>query len=193
MTKFDNKYWNLCQAALWVEFRDQSYVEKHGAEDADGYKALHWYPEDDQPEKHAEVSELTEALKSKALIACGYHSDDPNVIKDIPPLSWYDIDLRPPHAFDTRSRGQELWKDVRLKRREVLRIWQRPASATSKAWYDWDEIRKIYEDVIGEGANISQNQTIREIQARLSRACRESQPSRSALQTKLKEWGRQAR
>lgn len=193
MTKFDDYYWNLCQSALWVEFRNQAYVEKHGAEDADGYKALHWYPEEDQPEEHAEVSELIEALKSNALIACGYHVDDPNVIKDIPPFSWYDMDLHPPHAFDTRTRGQELWKDVRLKRRDLLRLWQRPVLAKSKAWYDWDAIRKFYEDVIGEDSHLSDNQIILEIRARLSRASKKAPPSRSTLQTKLKEWRRQAR
>lgn len=193
MTKFDDEYWNLCQSALWVEFRNQAYVEIHGAEDADGYNALHWYPEVDQPLKHADVSELTEALKSNALVACGYHVDDPNVIKDIPPLSWYHIDLRPPHAFDTRNRDQELWNNVRLKRRDIMRIWQRPAPPTSKAWYDWDEIRKIYEDVIGIDATLSQNQTILEIQARFSRALGKQPPSRSKLQTKLKEWRWQAR
>ncbi|HKJ84753.1 MAG TPA: hypothetical protein VKA06_01695, partial [Spirochaetia bacterium] len=65
MDAFDLEYWNLCQAAVWIEFREKDLVRQFAVPegqipDAEAYRALHFYPSMWPPERktHAKLNEL---------------------------------------------------------------------------------------------------------------------------------------
>lgn len=66
---FHDQYWNLCQAAVWIEFREKKLVEQFAAPegqvpDGDAYRALHFYPLMWPPERvlQAKLNEFVDRL-----------------------------------------------------------------------------------------------------------------------------------
>lgn len=195
MDAFDLEYWNLCQAAVWIEFREKDLVRQFAAPegqmpDAGAYRALHFYPSMWPPERvlHAKLNELHGRLQSNALTALGYHANHAGLLQSIPPEHWAYIDLRPPLALDARDKSKELWSLVRVKRAEIQRLWPALSEMSDKSWYDWDEIRRVHDDVRAQLPDLSENQTILEIRARLAKRSKGDVPSRTSLQSRIKTW-----
>jgi len=200
MDEFERRHWNLCQAAVWIEFREKELVRQFAAPegempDAEAYRALHFYPRSWPPERilHAKVNELHRCLQSNSLRALGYHIDDKDLLQEVPPSHWEDIDLRPPLALDARDRSRELWSLVRIKRADILRLWPFPSETRDQSWYDWADIRRIHDEVRAERNDLSENQMVLEIQARLQRRSKGSVPGRTSLQNRIKAWRSSAR
>jgi hypothetical protein len=194
MTSFDDEYWNLCQAAVWIEFRERPLVARFADPDGDAYRALHFYPGMWPPDRkqQATLNDLQSSLKSNALRAFGYHRDTPDRLEEIPPVQWYDIDLRPPRALDARARDREVWTGVRVRRRDILRLWPIPTEPQDRSWFDWESVRAVFNEVRSECPDLSERQTILEIRARYERRFRRTPPGRTSLQTRLREWRRLA-
>ena len=57
-----------------------------------------------------------------------------------------------------------------------------------KSWYDWEVIRGVYDKVRAELPDLSENQTVLEIQARLEKPSKGKVPSRTSLQSRIKTW-----
>jgi hypothetical protein len=195
MDAFDLEYWNLCQAAVWIEFREKDLVRQFAAPEGQmpdpvDYRALHFYPSMWPPERvvHGKLNELHDSLRSNLLTALGYHVSKPDVLQVIPPALWADIDLRPPFARDARDRRRELWSLVRVKRSDILRRWPFPSDEHDRSWFDWTAVRQLYDEVRTERPNLSENQTILEIQARFQKRHKKKPPGRTALQNRIKEW-----
>ena len=195
MDAFDFEYWNLCQAAVWIEFREKDLVRQFAAPegqlpDPEAYRALHFYPSMWPPGRkiHAKLNELQDRLKQNALKAFGYHQSDRQTLQEISSAHWHDIDLRPPLALDARDRRSELWSRVRVKRADVLRLWPFPSKLPDKTWYDWDEIHRIYDEVRVDEPNISERDTILAVQHRFEKQYRIKPPGRTSLQNRIKRW-----
>ena len=195
MDEFERRHWNLCQAAVWIEFREKDLVRQYAAPegqlpDAEAYRALHFYPSmwPNERARHSKLNELHDRLKLHSLTALGYHISDPDLLQAVPPADWDDIDLRPPLALDARERNKELWSLVRVRRADILRLWPFLSEKQDKSWYDWDEIRRVHDAVRAECPELSENQTILEIQARLEASSKRKAPGRSSLQNRIKAW-----
>jgi|GEM_PF-1481412 len=195
MDEFERRHWNLCQAAVWIEFREKDLVRQYAAPegqlpDAEAYRALHFYPSmwPNERARHSKLNELHDRLKLHSLTALGYHISDPDLLQAVPPADWEDIDLRPPQALDARDRSRELWSLVRVKRADILRLWPFPSETRDQSWYDWDYIRRIHDEVRAERNDLSENQMVLEIQARLQRRSKGSVPGRTSLQNRIKAW-----
>ena len=86
---FDDKYWNLAQAATWVEFRERGLVEQFSSADRDAYIALNWYEEmwPAGRKRRGSIKELERALLEERLRSRGYRTTNPNVLTEIPSIS----------------------------------------------------------------------------------------------------------
>lgn len=199
MDAFDTEYWNLCQAAVWIEFRERDLVVQFAAApghipDGDAYRALHFYLKMWPPERvlYADLNELHDRLKSNLLKALGYRRGEPNLLEAVPHEQWQDIDIRPPRALDARDKSKELWSHVRLERADILRLWPAPSSEKlDRTLFDWDELRSVYVEVRTAHPDISDNRTIQEIQNRFEKRHKNQKrksPSRAALQARIKLW-----
>ena len=190
MTSFDDEYWNLCQAAVWIEFRERPLVEQFVDADGDAYRALQLYPSmwPTDRVRHGTLDALYAFLKSGSLTASGSHCETPDRVEDIPPIHWYDIDLRPPHALDVRERGREVWTRVRVRRPDVLRLWPVPTEKHDRSWFDWEAVRVLHDEVRAEHPDLSERQAILELQVRYERQFKSKPPGRTSLQKRIRHW-----
>ena len=191
MGAFDEKYWNLCQAAVWVEFRERELVEEFSEADDDAYRALHFYHKSMWPKGrklHSSLGELHKALKRNSLRAIGYHRDAPHRLEEIGDIYWQDIDLRPPLAVDRRHPGRELWTNVKVKRADILRLWPVPEVKIDRSQFDWVAIREIYEELLSDGHAGSDRDLVLAIQDRFEKSFKTVPPARTTLQNKIKHW-----
>ena len=190
MTSFDDEYWNLCQAAVWIEFRERALVERFVDADGDAYRALQLYPTMWPPDRvrHGTLDEFYAFLKSGSLKASGSHCETPDKVEDIPPIHWYDIDLRPPRALDVRERGREVWTRVRVRRPDVLRLWPVPTEKHDRSWFDWAAVRALHDEMRAEHPDLSERQAILELQVRYERQFKSKPPGRTSLQKRIRRW-----
>ena len=193
MSAFDQKYWNLCQAVVWVEFRNRKLVEEYANAETDAYQALHFYPlmwEERKLEKVATLSDLLLRLVNGSLVAQGYRSDEQAKLQSIPPSQWHDIDLRPPRALDARAghRGQELWTDVRVKQADMLRLWRTREETSGRTKYDWILLEKLFRRAAQRNPAFSKNDLIEEVQLEYKEIAKGEPPGRSTIQRRMKGW-----
>jgi hypothetical protein len=190
MTSFDDEYWNLCQAAVWIEFRERPLVERFREADGEAYSALHFYPGMWPPDRkqHGTINELLSSLKSNSLKALGFHYDTIGQLDEIPAPHWYDMDLRPPRVLDARERQREIWTRVKVRRRDILRIWPIATEKQDRSWFDWGTMRTLFDEVRTELPDLSERQTILELQARYQRQFKRKAPGRTSLQTRMRKW-----
>jgi hypothetical protein len=192
MDPFEEAFWNLCQAAVWVEFREKKLVRQFADVDHDAYRALYFYPNMWPParERLGELSELHMRLKHDDLVAEGYRHCSRGKLEAIPAAQWHDIDLRPPLALDARPghRGEELWSSVRVRRADMQKLWRSAHQVASRSKYDWDELRQIHKDAKSSNPEFSDNQLIEEIQLAYFER-HHVKPSRPSIQRHMKRWG----
>lgn len=190
MGAFDQQYWNLCQAAVWVAFRERELVEQFAVADAESYRSLNFYPGmwPQSRKKFSDPNELYEALKLNSLRATGYRPGDPAEVREIDAVYWNHIDPRPPYAWDARRSGKELWTHVMVRRADVLRLWPHPTQWTDRSLFDWDAIHSIHDEVQSEEGQLSDRVLVQEIQIRFEKRFKRKPPSRSSLQKKFKQW-----
>ena len=81
---FDGKYWNLAQAAAWVEYRENQLVEDFDTADRDAYMAVGMYPTmwPAGREWHGSVEELRRALEEARLASWGFRADAPDTLQE---------------------------------------------------------------------------------------------------------------
>lgn len=193
MDGFDYPFWNLAQAAVWVVYREKGFVEQMANADRDSYAAVGMYPSmwPKNRRRYAEVSDLYSALLDGRLQARGYHVDTLNTLYDIPAAQWQDMALYPPVARLRRegTYREERWTQIRLESADVKRLWRSTDEVNSRAKYDWDAIRELYEVAKRSNPDFSQNRLIEEVQLAYQQRFVDSEPpSRSSIQRHIKDW-----
>jgi hypothetical protein len=191
MSGFDSTFWNLCQAAVWCEFRDASLVDEFAQPDADAYKALHWYPSH-WPEGRKQVSDgkdLDRSLRDGTLTALGVRASDPVGRPEvIGPIDWQDLLIEPPSVRSRRNRSEEPWRYVSIRREDALRLWPRISQRRMTPQYDWDAIKAMYDEIMAEKKALSGRAMAEEISHRHFKRFGRNGPSRTMLDRKLKTW-----
>lgn len=189
---FDAKYWNLAQAAAWVEFRERRLVEDFGAADRDAYIALGLYPSmwPTSRERCGSVAELHCALVEGQLTSWGYRLTDPEHLIAIPAAEWADLVISPPLArVAGRSAGDwERWTQVRVRSADMKRLWRGTHEVSGRTKYDWAAIKTIYDEQRASNPDFSQNELIDEIQRVFEARYNREPPGRTTIQARLKRW-----
>jgi hypothetical protein len=191
-TTFDAKYWNLAQAAAWVEYRERRLVEELVAADRDAYMALGMYRSmwPSGRERRGTVDELRRALEDDRTTAWGYRRTDPDHLTAIPAAEWTDLVITPPFArVAGRSGGdRERWVDIRILSADMKRLWRGPHEVSGRTKYDWAAIRTIYDEQRTSNPDFSQNELITELQGVFRDRFNREPPSRTTIQGHLKRW-----
>lgn len=191
MSGFDSPFWNLCQAAIWCEFREAALVDEFAQPDGDNYKALHWYPLH-WPESRKQVSDgkdLDRNLRDGTLKSFGVRASDPvGRPEEITPFDWQDLLIEPPTVRSRRNRNKEPWLYVSVRREDVLRLWPRLTQGKNSPQYDWRAIKEIWEAISAEGKNLSLRALTLEISIRHRERFGHDGPSRTMLARKLNAW-----
>lgn len=191
-TSFDSKYWNLAQAAAWVEYRERRLVEEFVAADREAYMALGMYPSMWPPgrEKHGTVDELRRALEDGQLTSWGYRLTDPDHLTTIPAGEWADLVITPPfvRVAGRSGEGGKRWTEIRVHSADMKRLWRGTHEVSGRTKYDWDAIKKIYDEQKASNPDFSQNELITELQGVFHDRFNREPPSRSTIQAKMKRW-----
>ena len=191
-TAFDRRYWNLAQAAAWVEYRERRLVEEFVAADSEAYMALGMYPSMWPPgrEKHGTVDELRRALEDGQLTSWGYRLTDPDHLTTIPAGEWADLVITPPVALvaGRSGRGRERWTNIRVRSADMKRLWRGPHEVSGRTKYDWAAIRTIYDEQRASNPDFRQNELIDEIQRVFEARFNRESPGRTTIQDHLKRW-----
>jgi len=191
-TPFDEKYWNLAQAAAWVEFRERDLVEQFAIADRESYKALHMYPSmwPETRKRLNSIDELHHALEEGRLTASGYHVGEPDRLAQVPAAEWMDLVISPPIAYvaGELSTQKQRWSDVRVLSADIKRLWRDIGEVSLRTEFDWQAIRAIYEEIVARQPSMSKNKLIEELQLEFSERLNKDPPGRSSIQRRLKTW-----
>lgn len=190
MGNFDDKYWNLAQAGVWVEYRSQDLVNEFEYASRNGYMALGFYPTMHEHKKVASLSELHRDLVNGRITAWGRSRESGTKIEQIPVIEWTDLRLYPPHA--TRKHPMagtiEPWTDIRLESATLKKHWRSVHETTGRAKFNWDEIEKLHKQAKEQNPEFTQNALIEEIQAMYEERFNKEAPGRATVQKHIKAW-----
>jgi hypothetical protein len=191
-TAFDSKYWNLAQAAAWVEYRERRLVEDFCAADRDAYIALGLYPSmwPSGRERRGSVTELHRALVEGQLTSWGYRLTDPVHLTAIPAAEWADLVISPPFAWvvGRSGGGGERWTDIRVRSADMKRLWRGPHEVSGRTKYDWAAVQAIFTEVKTQNPEMSQNELITEVQGAFEDRFNKGAPSTTSFKRKIKTW-----
>jgi len=190
MSVFDQPYWNLEQAAAWIVYRKREVVEQLGPASTESLSAMMMFPSMMPYPFVGKVKELANALTGGAISAAGRRNPDGTHFEPIPKLEWSGLWLRPPKAYrqNTGPQKVEPWVDIRVASEEVRKLWPTLPEQHDRAKYDWDLIRSIYDEIVQQLPESSQNEQILELQGLFEERTNKRPPSRSVIQDRIKRW-----
>ena len=185
-----SRYWNLCQTAVWVEYRSRELAIEFEHATRNAYLALGFYPTMNKHKQVATLLEFGNALVNGGIQACGCRADSPGSYEPIPQIEWSNLLIHPPIAV-RRSRHNVLiepWTDIRFESGEVLKRWPSNFQQDARVKYRWDRIEAIYQEMKDSNPDISQNELIGEIAAEYQDRYKKDPPSRTTIQRHMKKW-----
>jgi hypothetical protein len=187
---FDDKYWNLAQAGVWVEYRSQDLVNEFEYASRIGYMALGFYPTMHEHKKVASLSELHRDLVNGRITAWGHSRESSTKIEQISVIEWTDLRLSPPHATKEHPLAGtiEPWTDIRLESTALKKHWRSVHETTGRTKFDWDEIQKLHKQAKERNPEFTQNALIEEIQAMYEERFNKEPPGRATIQKNIKSW-----
>jgi hypothetical protein len=192
MDSFDDKYWNLAQAAAWVVYREKELVTRFEHPTREGFMSLGLYSsmEPTSRQKFGSLRDLSLALTNERLQAWGCRANDDSHLEAIPGLEWPDLDLAPPLAYHVKNRPQkyQLWTNIRVESAAAKKLWRTPLEKDGRSKYDKATVEQISNDLRSENPDISQNELIGEIQVKYAAQFGGKEPSRSSIQRYLKNF-----
>jgi hypothetical protein len=187
---FTEKFWNLAMAAAWVKFRKRDVVEKFDGPSPESWRAYNMYPTmwDFKP-VDASLT-LQSALISGKLEAFGHRSAPGASVEMIPSLEWETLTFDPPAAYRRLADNvkDEPWINIRVEGSDVQKLWRSPTDTEGRTRFDWTVIKEIYETLIQNNPDMSQNEIISEAQLEFQNRFSKEPPSRTSLQNKIKTW-----
>jgi hypothetical protein len=187
---FDDHYWNLAQAAAWVEYRSRELVKEFEHATCDDYIALDFYPTMHRHQKVGEIVELHRCLISGTITAWGRARKRGDQVEQISPIEWRDLSLRPPCAYrsDWVITRLEPWTDIRVRSADIKRLWRSEFEKAGRSKFDWDLVRSLWEEAAEGNPAFSQNGLIEEVQYAYRDRLNKEPPGRSSIQRHLKKW-----
>lgn len=187
---FDDKYWNLAQAAAWVVYREPRLVDEFQVADRTAYMALGMYPSmwPKGRERQVPVEDLRRALADGCMKSYGYRRNTTGVLEEIPVAEWADLRIIPPLVSVAAQPDNQPWKAVRVLSADMKRMWRDINEVSLRTRFDWPEIRKLYDEVRDQQPEMSKNNLIEELQLLFAERFNKEAPSRSSLQRKIKAW-----
>ncbi len=187
---FDHKYWNLAQAAAWVEYRDKQLVEDLKSADRNTYIAIGFYPSMWPPgrKQRGRIEELRRALEEGGLKSSGFRRGGRKRRKYIPAAEWVDYVIRPPDVSFSGQPKNVPWERVRVLSADMRRLWRSDHEVDGRSKFDWLAIRAVYEDLSASNPDMSQNELILELQGSYEDRFNKGAPSRTTIQRKIKTW-----
>jgi hypothetical protein len=130
MDSFDDKFWNLAQAAAWVVYREKELVTRFEQPTREGFMSLGLYSsmEPTSRQKFGSLRDLSLALTNERLQAWGCRANDDSHLEAIPSLEWPDLDLAPPLAYHAKNRAHRYqpWTDIRVESAAAKKLWRTP-------------------------------------------------------------------
>jgi hypothetical protein len=187
---FDHKYWNLAQAAAWVEYRDKQLVEELKSADRNAYIAIGFYLSMWPPgrKQRGQIEELRRALEEGRLISSGFRRGGQERLEGIPAAEWADFVIRPPLVFFFGQTDIEPWGVVRVQSADMKRLWRSIGEVEGRSTYDWAAIRPIYELLKTQNPEMSKNELITEAQGAFEDRFNKGAPSITSFKRKIKTW-----
>ncbi len=185
-----NRYWNLSQTAVWVEYRAHELVNQFEYASRNDYLALGFYTTMNKHEQVATLSEFGNTLVNGVIQAWGCSADNPGSYEMIPQIEWSNLTIRPPIAV-RKSRHNVLfepWTDIRFESGEVLKLWPSTFQQDARVKYRWDRIEAIYHELKDSNPDFSQNELIEEIAAEFQGRYKQNPPGRTTIQSHMKKW-----
>lgn len=133
---------------------------------------------------------LQSAMISGKLEAFGHRSEPGASMETISSLEWETLILDIPTAYRRLARiaKDEPWAEIRVERADIQKLWRIQTETEGRTRYDWIAIREIYETLIQNNPDMSQNEIINEVQLGFQNRSTKEPPSRTSLQTKIKSW-----
>ncbi len=190
MGAFDDKFWNLAQAAAWVEYRSQALVDEFESASRDAYVASKFYPTHADLKIVAALSELHRNLVNARITAWGRSREPGAEFEEISAIEWTNLRLDPPHATRRHplSGTIEPWTDIRLESAALKKRWRSVHEITGRTKFNWKLIRGIHDQLKSANPEFSQNALIQEIELEYQAQSHKEPPSRSTIQRHLKDW-----
>lgn len=191
MHNFDSKFWNLSQAAAWVVFRNRKLVEQFSKQSANNWRALLIYPKMHEYTRVGDLDDLVNALIQGNLTAWGRRNDIEDKLEAIPAIEWTDLTISPPVVTRAHSiAGQiEPWIDLRFESSILKKLWRSLWDTEGRTRYDWEIIRKIWQEINERLPDATTNGKIEEVQGEFNvKFGDNTAPSRSAIQNHIKLW-----
>jgi hypothetical protein len=84
MTNFDNRYWNLSQAAAWVVYRSRALVDSFTVQSSDVWRGLTVFPKMHSHRALENTDALRQALINGRLVAMGRRREPDDKLESIP-------------------------------------------------------------------------------------------------------------
>lgn len=191
MPSFDAKYWNLSQASAWVVYRKRELVEQFSTETADGWRALLIYSNLHNHDRVGNLNDLKNELTLGKLTAWGRRNDIDDQLEAIPAREWNDLWISPPSV--TRSHPKagriEPWTSLRFESKDLKKCWRNLLEIEGRSRFDWEVIKKIWDNVNERLADCTQNDKIEELQLVYNERFGDNRaPSRTSIQNHIKHW-----
>lgn len=191
LSPFDHKYWNLAQAAAWVEYREKQLVEDLDTADRDAYMAIDMYDPSMWPagrEARGRIEDLRRALEESRLVSSGFRRGGRERLEDIPAAEWVDYVIRPPDVSFSGQPQNIPWESVRVLSAEMRRLWRSVNEVDGRSKFDWAAVQTMFSEVKTQNPEMSKNELITEVQGAFEDRFDKPAPSRSTLQRKISTW-----
>jgi hypothetical protein len=140
---FDDKYWNLAQASVWVEYREKQLVEELTEADRNSYIAIGFYPSmwPAGRKRHCSVEYLRRALEQGRIKSSGYRRHTPESLEEIPAAEWTYFVIRPPNVCFIGQTTQP-WHRIRLLSADMRKLWRGVDEIDGRSKYDHAALRE---------------------------------------------------
>ena len=141
--------WNLSQAAAWILYRRNDWVEALTSGGGANFGAMQLYPSlNPRPDPAlGSLSDLLDTLKCGHLSATGIRSSDTERLRTpIPKNQWQDLVIKPPRAMDATT-GREAWVIEEVPHLRIVdhdlwdRVKDRQSSTRRRVSYESNVIR----------------------------------------------------
>lgn len=190
MTSFDNRYWNLSQAAAWVVYRSRALVDSFAIQSSGKWRRLVMYPTMHSHKALGSIDALRQALISGRLEAMGRRREPDDKLEAIPAADWADLTVSPPRVTRQHHTAGtiEPWTDVRFESADLKRLWRGVLETTGRTRYHWDVLKNLWLEINERMSEASKNEKILELQAAYEALGHKSAPARSTIQRHLARW-----
>lgn len=185
----EQPYWTLLQAAAWVVFRDMEVVDRFSPPKPGDWSAFMAYPTmRTEFSEHGKSDDLVDALRKSRLRAFGRRGTPAAAMEEIAEIEWQDliVDIDGPYRRQETGARDEPWRDIRVKRADVERLWRRPSETEGRSRYPRAWFQKRYAELRATHPSFSQNQIIVELGAIYEEETGREAPSRSSIQRCIK-------